>query len=467
MRALAVLLLLFVTAAPVQASEPLPRDRVFVVVETEPARPFVHQPFRIALTFGVERDWFPKHAIQLFRQELDVPVQIEAPWVGAIAGLDPVSDITTDRGARFALNGGAGRAVSAGTREIQGRSFDVYRVEQVVVAPTSGPISLVAPTLRFAYATAFEADFVGGRVPLDRKDVRLQGAAHTIEVRALPDAKRPPAFVDAVGQLQIVAETDRDTVEVGERFVLRVTIRGRGNVATLTPPDLRALDGLHVYGVERNLPDDESLRLRADVAVVRDDVTQVPPIPFAYFDPGPPSGYVVVRTQPQPLRVTSTRSDTQGASTAPDAPASMDKAPTTAPWWLYVLSILLAVAMVAYAWLRSRGEEPFVETIEPAMAMDASRVREARAAMEALDASADVQARADVVTELIAAHLGCPRAAVVRPDLAERLRGHGLDAALSERAARSIEALVAARYGGPPPAWDQALALALLDGLSD
>ena len=58
----------------------------------------------------------------------------------------------------------------------------------------------------------------------------------------------------------------------------------------------------------------------------------------------------------------------------------------------------------------------------------------------------------------LAAHLGCPAAAVISPDLGARLVAAGVPADLATRAAALLEDLVAARYGGSAPGEDAAAA---------
>ena len=58
---------------------------------------------------------------------------------------------------------------------------------------------------------------------------------------------------------------------------------------------------------------------------------------------------------------------------------------------------------------------------------------------------------------ILGAHLGIAPAAVIGPELMARLVDRDVPAALARRAADLLEALVAARYGGPAVPWDPTL----------
>jgi hypothetical protein len=55
---------------------------------------------------------------------------------------------------------------------------------------------------------------------------------------------------------------------------------------------------------------------------------------------------------------------------------------------------------------------------------------------------------ADALAEYLAAHLRCPPAAVIAPELPGRLRAAGVPADLARRTGQLLEDLVGARYGG-------------------
>jgi hypothetical protein len=55
------------------------------------------------------------------------------------------------------------------------------------------------------------------------------------------------------------------------------------------------------------------------------------------------------------------------------------------------------------------------------------------------------------LSEFLSAHLGCPAAAVIRPDLEARLMAKDVPAELAARTRALLDALLAAGYGGQGP----------------
>jgi hypothetical protein len=222
--------------------------RAFVEVVAARETVYVHEPIRLQLRVGYDAAFFRASAIPLFRQRLDVPAMVEAPWMGELAGTTAL-DLTPTEAARvrtrqrLALNGDAVEAVVRDDVERDGTTFTVLEFERRVEADGPGDITVSAPTLRFAYGSRFDDDLVGGRVAADRQDAIVRGAPLTLHVVALPAEGRPPEFRDAVGRFTVQATADRNALEVGA--IVRVTLRieGEGNLERLESPRLDGLAG--------------------------------------------------------------------------------------------------------------------------------------------------------------------------------------------------------------------------------
>src|SRR4029077_11140152 len=111
----------------------------------------------------------------------------------------------------------------------------------------------------------------------------------TLSVDALPEE---PGFAGAVGEFDVKASPDRDTVALGEAATLRFTVRGRGNLKWVDRAPELSLPGAKVYPPQT----------RSDLKVGPEGITgsrpwelvvvpetsgalSVPPLPFAYFAP--------------------------------------------------------------------------------------------------------------------------------------------------------------------------------------
>lgn len=158
-----------------------------------------------------------------------------------------------------------------------------------------------------------------GRDFFGRRDYQLDGTRPIVvdatmppvEVRPLPTEGRPAEFTGAVGRFRVEAYAEPREVSVGDpiTLVLEVTDIGAGapvDLANLRPPRLQnepALDGFRIpdsptTGVVEGRTKIFTETLRPE----RDDLTEIPGIAFASFDPDL-DRFVVARTSPIPISV--------------------------------------------------------------------------------------------------------------------------------------------------------------------
>lgn len=408
-RALAAALLLSCAA--------LAQERAFVEVTAPKDAVYVGEPLVLTLRFGYDREFFRTNAVPLFPRRTDVFLHVQAQVPGGAPGSRP------PRGATFALNDAVVEAEALPDETRDGRAFAVLAWRRRFTPAEAGDLVVPAPTLRYIHATVFEEDFVVGRIARDPEDAVVTGSALAIRVLPLP-AGRPGGFEGAVGRFTIEARCDRAAVDAGEIFRLNVTIRGEGN-ATMPRPDL---PGFHVFGT---VLEDGGWTAVHDVAALSADVTEIPAIPFAFFDPGAPA-YRIVRTDPIPLEVRRRAGETP----APPPAGGMTSAV------VLVVGGLLLVAAAGAVVVRLRARSARAAPPDP----EAVRVREAFAGLRARTANGGADPAA-ALADFLAAYLRCPPAAVIGPDLAARLAAKGFPEDLASRTAATLERLVAARYG--------------------
>ncbi|MEM8884963.1 MAG: hypothetical protein AAGD14_12900, partial [Planctomycetota bacterium] len=245
-------------------------------------RCFVQEPFEITVRVRYDEAFFREKIVQLFARELDIPFEITAPWLDA-----PSQGAST-----LALNG---NPVSVDARE------GVIEFRQTVRPTEPGRLELAAPVLRYAFATRFEEDFISGRVPLDRKDVRVRAEPIVVEVRDWPAEGRPASFTGAVGRFRVSARTDVKKVVRAEPFRVTLQIQGAGNLAEAGAPRLDGLEGFHLYGTIDEMR--AGVRtIHYDVALLDPERTEFPSIAFAYLDPEE-GRYRTLQTRALPLPV--------------------------------------------------------------------------------------------------------------------------------------------------------------------
>lgn len=459
-------------AGVARAGDDAAATRASVELQAEKDSYYVGEPIRLRLWIGYDEAYFRDHAVSKFLQPMDVPLKVEAPsfrgWVIESSTANPESRAGDDasKRVRLALNDAIVEATVLGRMDRSDvaagggvstlpslRMLEVVR-EFTVIEP--GDLLVLAPTLSFSYAATFLDDLINGREPVDPKDAVIEGKPLTLRILPLPEAGRPAEFSGAVGRYAVMARVEERKVRVGEHFRLSLRITGTGALATLPTPRLDRLAGFHVFGAI----DDRRPILRTivyDLAALSADVKEIPPIPFAYFDPGPesPAGYRVARTDRIGLHV-------QVADGAPTAPRTPAPAPglVSEPGFQWASGALVVLVLAALT-LRARRRARARATLDPSMA----RKRAAAVAFRerAAHPNADLAA---AFADVLAAHLDCPPAAVIAPDLEARLLAHGLESALAARAAATMDRLVHAGYGGGAAETDATMARALVDELT-
>ncbi len=438
MRRTALLALVLIAAAA--HGREIGDDSAFVEATTSRTTVYVGEHVRIALAFGVEADVLAENVVPLFRRPLDLHLQVAAPWTTGLDDPDP-GDIS------IALEGSPVGAHRRADRVIDGRTFTVHGVERLLVPETPGTLALSAPELRIAVATRFHEDFVNGRVPTDRSEINVVGAPLEFDVRALPETGRPDAWNGAIGRFSLTAEADRTNVDV--RDTLRVTLRisGEGNLATFDPPVLDTLAGLHVVGTL----DDRGAATRTviyELLALDSGELSVPAIELPSFDPES-GAYATARSTPISLAVASGDDPLPTPREAATPPtATEDDGLPFVPIALGLAALLLLTLVLR---LRQRQE--------PASPPHANR----DAALAAVHGATDGDL-ARAFAAYLATVLECEPAAVISPDLEDRLLAERVDAQLARDTAELMERLVATGYGGRPvgPA-DRERATALAD----
>jgi hypothetical protein len=138
------------------------------------------------------------------------------------------------------------------------------------------------------------------------KMFRAADVARALEVKPLPESGRPPTFAGAVGeQFSIEVRTSRSVVQLGEPVELDVTIKSNQRLDTLAlgrlalPTDKFTVPADQPTGV---LSDDGKQKAFKVTAQVTGPATEVPAIPFAYFDPAKGT-YVTIHSEPIALSV--------------------------------------------------------------------------------------------------------------------------------------------------------------------
>ncbi len=206
---------------------------------------------------------------------------------------------------------------------IKGIEAAVISFNKVLIPRRPGRITLGAVTVSTDMATGRirTSDFFNPiRTRFERFSVRSDPAV--LEVLPLPEANKPAQFYGLVGSYTISASATPTKVSVGDPITLTIRIGGNPYLKPVQWPELEKVGGL-AQGFK--IPSEKASPVIEDGAKVftqtvranSDSVTEIPPIPLAYFDPSA-GDYVVARTEPIPLEVSPTKvltnADVEGTS---------------------------------------------------------------------------------------------------------------------------------------------------------
>ncbi|MBL8749169.1 MAG: BatD family protein [Planctomycetes bacterium] len=433
-------------------------DLAWLDVKVEPQRVYVHEPIRVTVDFGVQQ------GLRLVQDRLSngqiyTDVEVQAPWLVDFPGGEPIEPPRPPGElAIVVLQRTPVLATREGSHERNGERWQRFTFERSFLPTRLGRIELSAPMLRYhRLVREGQPDIFGGRRGQQSDNFFVYGKPITLDVLPIPEAGRPTPYYGAVGRFTIAATLDKDTVRVGNSVKLTLTVRGDGNFEFLRLPPLDQIEGFHKLGQAEAVRDADKVVVTYDLTPLSVDVKAVPPIAWNWFDTTPGvEKFVEVKTASLPLHVTplangetlaplpeaATKAVTAGVDDVFDLPP-LDGPPRVrvepAPWqrWAALLGpwVLVASAMFALSVARRRSANPAA-----VRARAAGRHCE-RALQDGVD---PVSALADY----LGARVGVPGAAMIAPDLHDRLVRAGVDAALVDEVVRLVERGTAARYGG-------------------
>lgn len=286
-------------AVEVTVAAPGTTDRLDLEVTVSETRCYVGQPV------ALEVRWIIK--AQVKNAALDVPVFTSDDFF-----IENVPDSSGAYARSETQINGVPVVLSENREMIKGMEAAVISFRKILIPKRSGRITLAPVTV--------EADMVTGRVrtgdflnPVRVNYNRFRVASDPIalEVLPLPQTGRPEGFYGLVGRYTISASATPTQVSVGDPITLTVRIGGNPYLKPVQWPDLEAMPELANHfkiPSEKASPVVENGEkvFTQTVRASDDRVTEIPPIPLAYFDPEA-GDYVVARTDVIPLEVAAAK----------------------------------------------------------------------------------------------------------------------------------------------------------------
>lgn len=429
----------------------------FLEVTVEPRRVYVHEPVRIAVDYGVLQG--VRLVQDFYNRYRYLDIEVQAAWLNEFPGGERIELPAPSGDTRVVVcNRQLLQARYDGDHVHAGQRYQKFSFDRAFLPTRLGRIELPAPLLRFqVLRREGQQDLFGRARGALSENLYVYGKPITLEVLPIPEEGRPTPYYGAVGRFTIDAALDKDHVKVGDSVKLTLTVRGQGNFEFLRLPSLDDLPGFHKLGEAEAQRSADRVVTTYDLTPLSADVKEIPAIGWNYFDTTPGvAKFVAVRTPALPLFVApladgetllplpdgEARAVTPGVDDVFDLP-EFDGPPVVvqrpaAFWgWLAALGPWLAVgvAFVAFGAVRRRRAD-----------VKGQRARGARRACEA--ALRRGEDPLDALCGYLADRLDVPAAAVIAPDLAERLTSAGLDGERAAEVAAAIERATAQRYGG-------------------
>ena len=497
-----------VTAATRSLTVVAPQDQEFVKIRTRARRGGTYplQPFTVELNVFVKRLPAP-YADDDPLGYLDAAPRLTVPWADAPAGTEAVRELRDwlspylarqdgfQRSTGFTMNdltmrgGGlfsildrpqlavfdlgakvADATTAAGVEALVGREGDyfVYTLSRRFVPLRAGTLEFDAASVK----GSFIVDVVDRRGVME--DVFVRAAPLRIEVDDAPEVGRPTSFSGAFGRdFAVRTRVEPTRARVGDPLSLTVEIAGQGNVAEIDPPDLRADPAFAAaFAVEEPTVTREGGALSATYAIRANggDVTEVPPVAFAWFDLDR-EAYEETASKPLPVEIEEIsalgatdivqfgegggrRADVTRAEgmfgNIVDARALEDDAVDgrlvlAVPPTLLAVWLLVALGAAAH---RRRTGDPRRERRRRAAARVRERLAVARDRLAAGDRDAATEGFAGALRGLVADAAGAPEAGLTARDVVHHLTEAGVEPPVIERVQNVLESIDGLRYGG-------------------
>lgn len=109
-----------------------------------------------------------------------------------------------------------------------------------------------------------------------------------VKVLPLPEFGKPDTFSGSVGRYNILAKVNKNNLKVNEPFVLTITIKGDGNINTISEPSVDLPDDIKKYSTSIKTTVDSfisSKQFQCVLIPLMEGEKTIPKIVFSYFDP--------------------------------------------------------------------------------------------------------------------------------------------------------------------------------------
>lgn len=209
---------------------------------------------------------------------------------------------------------GSGQRPDVGFRNRTGADgkparFYVYSLKcrRIVDRPGENPFADIVVGVN--YPVKFQRDVFMNLGVTESRRMRVRPALLIPTIEPLPSEGRPANFTGAVGRFRFDARAKPTDARVGDPIELTIVASGDGPLDTIPPPNLAD----HVALTDAFRVSNEPVASKMEpgrrvftqfIRPRRADVTEVPPVEYAFFDPVA-ANYETARTAAIPLKITA------------------------------------------------------------------------------------------------------------------------------------------------------------------
>ncbi len=176
--------------------------------------------------------------------------------------------------------------------EKDGKQVVVVTGQRILMADLPGEYKSIPITCRTKKVTRWGRDLFGEIVARGTAPSLAAGEPLSFSVKPVPLSGRPESFAGAVGQgFSIEVAANRSVVRVGDPISLTITLRGSGNLDSVSLPQLDTASALarndfQILGDQSSgTVDGNTKHFKVNIRVKNQSVNQIPAIEFSWFDP--------------------------------------------------------------------------------------------------------------------------------------------------------------------------------------
>ena len=141
-------------------------------------------------------------------------------------------------------------------------------------------------------------DFFGRyeKYPLNLKSEEIP-----MTVLALPEEGKPSDFTGTIGNFTFDFKAEPKEVKIGDPITLKMIIKGKGNLNTVTCPKIESQEGFKLY--EPQIKQENNTKIFEQILMPKTDtIYEIPKVTFSFFDPERET-YKTISKGPVPIKV--------------------------------------------------------------------------------------------------------------------------------------------------------------------